>query len=541
VIDALLMGLYGAEAMRAMDTSAIDGIGIPGGHLMERAGVAVADQIRERYDPDAVVVYAGKGNNGGDGFVVARELFNDGRQVTVYAVDGRDVYKGDALLNLRIAETLGIDIRDGVGDDRELSIDDSADEDERLDPGGLGIDEADVVVDAIFGTGFSGAAAGNAARAIDLINEAPGIVVSIDIASGVSASTGAISGPAVYADLTVTMQAAKVGHFITPGGAFSGEVAVVPIGIPPVCESDPDVWLLTAEGVQPLLQLKGVLDHKRSVGTVLVIGGARGMTGAAFLAAMAALRSGAGLVHVAQPAGSIGVSPFVEVITVPVPGDDHLGNESLASLRAQLHELKAVVLGPGLGRVDDTVVLVRELIREPVPMLIDADGLYALGDRLELLAERSAPTIITPHEGELARLMGCSASEVAGQRLEFARQAAVRSHATVLLKGAGSIVADPAGATYVIPTGNPGLATPGSGDVLSGVIVSQLAKGLTATDAACLGGFLHGSASDLAAAVVGTEGMVAGDLLDFLPAAVEKLKSGGEEEAADEGHEHAHH
>jgi len=505
-----------------MDTAAIEGLGIPGGHLMERAGLAVADQIRDRYDPESVVVYAGKGNNGGDGFVVARELFNDGRQVTVFAVDGCDGYKGDALLNLRIAEALGIEIREGVGEADDVTI-----------------DEADVVVDAIFGTGFTGAAKGAAADAIDVINLAPGVVVSIDIASGVGASTGAIAGPAVYADLTVTMHAAKVGHFVTPGGAFSGEVVVVPIGIPPTCETDPVAWLLTTEGVQPLLQLKGALDHKRSVGTVLVVGGARGMTGAAYLAAMAALRSGAGLVHVAQPEGSAGASPFIEVITVPVPGVDHLGNESLAALRAEMQSLKAVVLGPGLGRADGTAALVPELIKEPLPMLIDADGLYALGDRPELLAERQAPTVLTPHEGELARLMGCSADDVTARRLELARSAAQRSNATVILKGEGSIVADPSGAVYVIPTGNPGLATPGTGDVLSGVVAGQLAKGLTATDAACLGGFLHGLAADLASAVVGTEGMVAGDLLEFLPAAVEDLKSDGEEDD-DEAYGHAH-
>ncbi len=522
MFDSLLMGLYAAERMRGIDMAAIEGVGIPGGHLMERAGLAVAEQIRERFDPQSVVIYAGKGNNGGDGFVVARELHNDGRDVVVFAVDGREGYKGDALLNLRVAEKLGIEIRDGVGEAEDVTV-----------------DEADVVVDAIFGTGFTGAAKGAAAAAIDLINSAPGAVVSIDIASGVGASAGTINGPAVYADLTVTMHAPKIGHFVTPGGAFSGEVVVVPIGIPPSCDLPPDAWLLTAEGLQPLLQLKGALDHKRSVGTVLVVGGARGMTGAAHMTSMAALRSGAGLVHCAQPDGIAGASPFIEVITVAVPGGDHLGHESLAALRAEMSKLKAVALGPGLGRAEETVALVHELIKEPVPMLIDADALYALGDRPEALADRGAPTVLTPHEGELGRLLGMPAAEVSARRLESARSAAGRSNATVLLKGEASIVADPSGAVYVIPTGNPGLATPGTGDVLSGVIAGQLAKGLSATDAACLGGYLHGLAADLAADVVGTEGMVAGDLLEFLPAAVEELKT-WEEDGEDDDHVHPH-
>ena len=195
----------------------------------------------------------------------------------------------------------------------------------------------------------------------------------------------------------------------------------------------------------------------------------------------------------------------------------------------------AVVLGPGLGRADETVLLARELVALDKPLLIDADGLYALGDRPELLAERGAPTVLTPHEGELGRLLGVPADEVAAGRLEHVRSAATRSNATVVLKGEATIVADPSGAAYVVPTGNPGLATPGTGDVLSGVIAAQLAKGLGATDAACLGAYLHGLAADIAAEdALGTEGMVAGDLLTYLPAAIELVKAGDEEDHAHE-------
>jgi len=250
------------------------------------------------------------------------------------------------------------------------------------------------------------------------------------------------------------------------------------------------------------------------------------------MAAMAALRSGAGLVHAAFPEGAHGPAPFPEVITVEVPGKDGQFTEAaLEALTGEAARLKAVAVGPGLGRADGAKKLVRELISLDRPLLLDADGLYALGDKPELLAGRGQPTVLTPHEGELGRLMGLPAEEVAARRLEVARSAAQRSGATVLLKGEASIVADPSGRCYVIPTGNPGLATPGTGDVLSGAIAAQLAKGLSATDAACLGGYLHGLAADLAAEnAVGTEGMVASDLFQFLPAAVERLKAGPPEE-----------
>jgi len=525
MIEQLLTGLYTAERMRAMDEAAIQGVGIPGGHLMERAGLGVAAEITDRFDPDVVVVFAGKGNNGGDGFVVARELASEGCDVVVYAVQGIDGYKGDALLNLQIAERLGIDVREGLPTHDQL---------DQLDP--------DVVVDALFGTGFAGAPRGPAAEAIRLINRTAAAVVAVDIASGVDASTGEAEGDVVLADLTVTFHAPKVGHFILPGGGYSGDVIVAPIGIPPACEVEPDVWLLSAEGLAPLIKPKGVLDHKRSVGTVLVVGGSHGMAGAAYMAAMGGLRGGAGLVHCAVPASAAADKPFVEVITVAMPDQDHLGMASLDALREQAGGLRAVALGPGMGRADETRELARALIGEPVPMVIDADGLWALGDELQLLAGRDEPTVLTPHEGELGKLLGVPAAQVAAHRLASAREAATRSGATVLLKGEASIVADPSGGAYVIPTGNPGLATPGTGDVLTGCVVAQLAKGLEATDAACVGGYVHGLAADLAAErATGTEGMIAGDLFGFLPQALERVKQGlsGDEDAGE--HEHHHH
>jgi ADP-dependent NAD(P)H-hydrate dehydratase / NAD(P)H-hydrate epimerase len=511
--------------MRRIDSAAIEGVGIPGGHLMERAGEVVAREILERYDVDAATIVAGRGNNGGDGFVVARELHEAGVYVTVLRVADPSDFRGDAELNLSILERLGVEVAacfTGSGEPTEEAV--------------IALDMADVVVDAVFGTGFAGAAEGPAGAAIELINKAPGAVVSVDIASGVDAGTGSVLGPAVVADLTVALHAAKIGHFVTPGGAYSGEVVVAPIGIPGMCDCDTDVHLLTDAGLAPLVVPKGALDHKRSVGTVLVVGGSRGMSGAAHLTGMAALRSGAGLVHVAFPQGAGAEKPYPEIITVEVPGAD--GQFAMAGRSALFHEaatLRALVVGPGFGRGDEAQLLARELIAVDRPALWDADALFALGDRPDLLAERGAPTVLTPHEGELGRLLGLPAGDVAARRLECARSAARRSGATVLLKGDATIVADPSGRAFVVPTGNPGLATPGTGDVLSGVIATQLAKGLAATDAACLGAYLQGLAADLAASrAVGTEGMIASDLFKFLPAAVEQLKAGPEEEA----HEH---
>jgi NAD(P)H-hydrate epimerase len=526
--ESLLLALYSADGMQKVDGLAIQGIGIPGGHLMERAGLAVATEILERYAPEEAVVFAGKGNNGGDGFVVARELFDQGVEVTVFLLAAPEEYKGDARLNLEILDRLGVDVRPAADAGRGALAEDAM----------VLTEMADVVVDAIFGTGFTGAAKGAAAAAIELINEAPGAVVSVDIMSGVGAGNGSVHGPAVMADVTVTLHAAKVGHFVTPGGALSGEVVVAPIGIPSICDQDPKAWLLTDDAMGELVVPKGSLDHKRSVGTVLVVGGSKGMEGAAHMAAFAALRGGAGLVHAALPDGASSQKPYPEVIAVTVPGEDgQFGLAARSALFEQVGGLRAVAVGPGLGRTDGAQALVRELLGVDVPLLLDADGLYALGTRLELLAERHAPTVITPHEGELGRLIGRPADEVAAQRLECAVSAAKRGGATVVLKGEATIVADPSGTAYVVPVGNPGLATPGTGDVLSGVIVAQLAKGLPATEAACLGAYLHGLAADLAAEdVFGTEALVASDLFHYLPAAVERLKAGPQEES----HEHEH-
>lgn len=524
--ESQLLGLYTAAAMREVDAAAIDEVGIPGAHLMERAGMAVAAEIMERFDPETAVVVTGKGNNGGDGFVAARELALAGVDVVVTTLATADALSDDARLNYDILERLGIE--------SQACCRESGEPQEEVIAALL---MADVVIDAVFGTGFTGAAEGTAATAIELINQMPGAVVSVDIASGVDASTGAVSGPAVFADLTVALHAAKVGHFVTPGGVFSGEVVIAPIGIPPLCDRDADVLLLTPDGLAPLVVPKGALDHKRSVGTVLVVGGSRGMSGAAHLSAMAALRSGAGLVHVALPQGASGEKPYPEVITVEVPGaEGQFAMAGRGALFAEAARLNAVAVGPGLGRADQAQLLVHELLSVERPLLLDADALFALGSQLELLVERSAPTVLTPHEGELGRLLDLPADEVAARRLECARVAAERSGATVLLKGEATIIADPSGLAFVVPVGNPGLATPGTGDVLSGVIVTQLAKGLSATDAACLGAYLHGSAADLAAEeAVGSEGMIASDLFPFLPAAVERLKAGPAEEA------HVHH
>ena len=304
----------------------------------------------------------------------------------------------------------------------------------------------------------------------------------------------------MLADLTVTLHAPKVGHFVSPGDRCAGHIVVVPIGIPPACDEQADVFALTSDAVGLLVRPKTEADHKRSVGTVLVAGGSRGMTGAAAMAALGALRSGAGLVHCILPSDLVGEKPYLEVINVAAPGEGRLGRDALAAVRAEMGRLRATALGPGMGRDDDTVALVRELVAgEPGgPLVVDADGLFALGADLELLAGRRRATVLTPHEGELARLLGTTAAEVAAHRLASVARGGPALRGDGAAQRRPHIVAAPDGTAFVVPTGNPGLATPGTGDVLTGIIAGQLAKGLSATEAACLGAYVHGLAADMA-------------------------------------------
>ena len=495
--------LYVAEEMRAIDAWAIDERGVPGMDLMERAGEGLARLVAEVGPDGLVVCVCGKGNNGGDGFVVARLLREAGRDVRALIAGSPDELEGDAAEALRRLREVGGDV-------------------ERWPNGGL--DGAGVIVDALLGTGFTGAPRGDVADAIGAIASAGAPVVAADVPSGLDASTGEVAGVAVRAQATATFHAAKPGLWISPGKDHAGRVEVIAIGIPEGAPGEPSIGLI-GDGVLAEVPRRASGSTKFSSGHVLVCGGSKGLTGAPCLAADAAMRAGAGYVtaFVPESLNAIFEVKLTEVMTRPLP--DAEGALAAEGAEAVLEEASkrggSLVIGPGLGKGDATFALARDLARRAaVPIVLDADGLNAHAGRLEDLAGRGAPAVLTPHGGELARLLEVDSGEVSAHRLEHARDAARRAGAIVVLKGDDTLVAEPAGAVAVSRGGAGALATAGTGDVLSGVIAAMLAKGLDAFVAACAGVELHRRAGRLAARDVGSaEGVIATDVVAALPRA----------------------
>ncbi len=486
--------LYSAAEMRAAE-AAYTG---PTLELMERAGAAVADAILRGY-PDArtVSVWCGAGANGGDGFVVARKLHEAGRGVQVRLLAPEERIAGDALENLRRARALGL----------------------------LFVDEwtpADVVVDALFGTGFTGAPRPEAARAIWEMNALESPVVSVDVPSGVDASTGEIAGPAVEAALTVTFHGRKLGLVVAPGRFHAGRVEVADIGLDHAATRH----RRTTEAILALVPRRGERDNKYSAGAVLVVGGSTGLTGAPCLTAEAALRAGAGIVTACVPASLnlVFEQRLLEVMTRPCPDEDGRMTAAAAEvILAAAERADAVALGPGLGRTDATRELVRILLeRLELPVVLDADGLWAVAGHLAWVFARDAPTVLTPHAGELARLLGRESAWVSAHRLDAVQAGADDAGAVVLLKGADTLVGAPGHGVLVSDHGNPGLATAGSGDVLAGVAAAFLAKGMEPQVAAAAAATAAGVASGLAAETHGTAGMIARDVVEALSPALSR-------------------
>jgi hydroxyethylthiazole kinase-like uncharacterized protein yjeF len=489
-----------AALMRASDRWAIETKGIPSLELMERAGEGLARVIAEHVPAGRIAVVCGKGNNGGDGLVAARLLRAAGREVDVSCLWEPEDLTEDARAQL-----------------------------ERLpgpapapfDPDRLAT--AHGLVDALLGTGSTGAPKEPVAGAIKAIGAAPGKVIAADIPSGVDASTGEIAGAAVRAAATATFHAAKPGLWIAPGKTHAGVVTVVDIGIPDGAPVDPDAGLISP-GVLDDMPRRGAASTKFSSGNVVVIGGSRGLTGAPCMAALAAMRAGAGYVTVGAPA-SLEVSftaRLLEAMLVGLPEDDGvLSPEALRPAVKAVGRADAVVLGPGLGRTPGAQALARELVqRIDVPLVIDADGLNALAGQLDTLRHRRWPTVLTPHAGELGRLLEVESSEIERARLEHARAAAERSRATVVLKGDDTLVAAPSGRVAISRGGAPGLATAGTGDVLSGVTGAMLARGLANAHAACAAVYAHVRAGQIAAAPHGPDAVIASDVIAALPAAL---------------------
>ena len=488
-MTAWLEPLPDAEAMRAIDRWAIEERGIGSLDLMERAGEGLARVIAETVADGPVAAVCGKGNNGGDGLVAARLLRAARREVRVLLLD--ENLSADAAVNL---ERL-----DGV---------------EAFAPPRL--EGAAVVIDAVLGTGFAGAPRERARAAIDAINASGVPVVAADVPSGVDASTGEVAGAAVRAVATATFARAKPGLWIEPGKSHAGTVQVVDIGIPEGAPGTPDVWLI-GDAVLAQIPRRERNSTKFASGHVLVCGGSPGLTGAPSMACEAAMRAGAGYVTACVPQALMSVfeTRLLEVMTTGLPPDGAADVVLEKSERGG-----ALVVGPGMGRTKDAEALARDLARRAeVALVLDADGLNAHAGRLDDLRGRRAPTILTPHEGELGRLLGAGSDEIKARRLHHARDAARRSGAIVVLKGDDTLVAEPGGRVAVNPGATPALATAGTGDVLSGVLAAMLAKGMEPFAAACAGVHLHARAGRLAAERIGAEGVIASDVIAALPAA----------------------
>lgn len=510
--------------MRAIDRAVIEKLSLPGLVLMENAGRGVADIVaRER--PDLVGldvrIVCGAGQNGGDGFVAARHLFRRGAKVRIFLALPVEKIAGDAAVFAKVFRALAAD----------SILDLSSESDPRVWEARLG--GAAVVVDALFGTGLRSQITGAPAAAIAGMNATRALRVAVDVPSGLDADTGAVQGCVVNAHVTATMACRKLG-LVLDAEVPVGRIEVIDLGVAAesvlaaACEQGSLCHWLEHEAISAVLPKRGPAGYKGTAGHLLVIAGSVGKTGAALLSARGALRAGAGLVTVATTAvaqAALDAKVISEMTSTYAQGDD-ADEASFASLIAQAARTNAAVIGPGIPTGKGMAVLVMRLAAEfPLPLVVDADALTLLGTRAAAsVAQATAARILTPHPGEMARLCGCTTTEVQKDRLGLARRLASESGAVVVLKGARTIVACPDGAAYVNPTANASLGTAGSGDVLTGVIGAFLAQGLGATDAACAGVFLHGASAEIATRSLGSRCLMATDLPDAIARACEELR-----------------
>ncbi len=496
-----------ASEMRSIDSMTVDTTGIKGIVLMENAAVACVGEIEKRFDikNTSFAVFCGKGNNGGDGFAIARHLFNKGGKVYVYLTAGSE-FSDDTLTNYKIIRTLGITVID-IEDEEYLKN---------------FVDSADCVIDAVLGTGISGTPKGMAQATISAINKYAKFVMSVDIPSGVDATTGEVFGDAVKADLTVTFGAYKRGMFLYPGADFVGELVLKDISIPNLIWElkGGNCFLTSKEGVWEVFPKRCNNSHKGTYGKLMIVGGSVGMAGAVTMAAASALRCGVGLVTSAVPVSvnNIVQQRLEEVMTIPLPEEGgRLVPTTAERLARRANLCDAVLLGNGMGRSENICEFVREfLTRLSVPVVIDADGIYALSKCEGIIEKCKCDIILTPHSQEMGYLVGLTAEEVETDRFAVSENYAVKNGVTLILKGHHSIITAPDGTQNVNPSGNSGMATAGSGDVLAGMTAALLARGLKPFDASVASCFLHGVAGDKAEEMLGKDFMSATDIIDAI-------------------------
>jgi hydroxyethylthiazole kinase-like uncharacterized protein yjeF len=553
--------------MREIDRKAITEYGIPGIVLMENAALQVVREIERMLGEVAgkkILVFAGKGNNGGDAFAVARHLYNKGARIGLCVLACRNSIKGDAAVNLAIIEKMGIEMVEIIGtgnNDNNESKDsndnkkDAGNGDNRGNTGNCpGKDSmredtenktkylkgiqyaknwlamADLVVDGIFGTGLKGEITGVGAEIIKLINSYSKPVISIDIPSGINGETGDVCGVCIKASKTVTFGLPKIGLILFPGCEYAGELIVADIGIPPEVLGGMGIkiHIIEKKTVASMIPARERQTNKGDYGKVLIISGSRGMTGAGCLAARAAHRAGAGLVYLAVPGSLLPVygASLTETIVIPVEdqGKGHIVLDGVVFLEKQMEGKDVIAAGPGLSVNEGTIGFISRIIESStLPLVLDADALNAIAHDVSVLKRLKTTAVITPHPGEMARLTGKSTDQVQRDRVNMAREFASKWGVITVLKGFRTVVALPDETIYINLTGNPGMATAGTGDVLTGIIAGLIAQGIKPEDAAVAGVYLHGLAGDIAAFKKGEYGLVASNLVDEIPGAIMEI------------------
>ena len=517
------MYLVTANEMQKMDRSTIESFGLPGRILMENAGRGATQFFLDQFknaENKKIGVIAGRGNNGGDGFVIARYLAQKGISVTVYLLSEHQKVSGDASANLKLLSPLKVPVIE-MPDAKSFSAHETAMRHEAI------------WIDAIFGTGLRSDVKGFFKDVIDFINRLNKPVFAVDIPSGLNSDTGQPCGACIRADATATFAFAKTGHFMFPGADYTGNLKIIDIGVPPHIAHDvgPLQYLLTPDLIRAVFSPRPSDAHKGHTGHLLVIAGSTGKTGAAVMTATSAMRSGAGLVTLGIPASlnPILEAQVIETMTEPLPETVNgiLDDTSVNRIMDLLSDKKCLAIGPGIGTAPETQKLFKNLLQENTkPVVIDADGLNILAGHIEILKDLDTPVVLTPHPGEMARLISTTSANVQKDRIKCARDFAEKFNVHVVLKGARTIVAHPDGRVFINPTGNPGMASGGMGDVLTGVIAGFIAQGHQPELAAHAGVYLHGATADSLAKNKGPFGYLATDVMNLLPEVIKTLAGG---------------
>ena len=506
--------------MQQMDRQTIESHGTPGLELMENAGRGATRVLLAQFGDrikTGVGIVCGKGNNGGDGFVIARYLADQGIDVAVYLLAKRGSVKGDAADNLKRLEPLQIPVIE-IPDQETFSKNKDS------------LARFGLLVDAILGTGLTSEVRGFFNQVIDFINSTGNPVFAVDIPSGLNSDTGQACGTCIRARATATFALAKIGHFTYPGAEYTGKLDIIDIGIPDavVKAVDPKQFLLTPELIRAGFPDRQPDSHKGQTGHVLVVAGSTGKTGAAAMTAVSAMRSGAGLVTlgIAENLNPVLEAQVLEVMTAPLPESRYgiLADAAIDDIKKLAVGKACLAMGPGIGQEKQTRSLVEKVTRQiDIPLVIDADGLNNITGKTHILKKRKAATVITPHPGEMARLIETTPAAVQQNRLKCARDFAISSGVHVVLKGAATVIAHPDGRAYINPTGNPGMASGGMGDVLTGMLAGFIAQGFGPEAAAHAAVYLHGAAADRLAKTVGPIGYLAGEVMNAIPAEIKKI------------------